>query len=178
MKKIAIFAAALFFTSSVRADLKLDGDSTVTATVKGPAGLNIVAKTSNVVVEDDGPDISFTVPIDSLKTGISLRDEHMRKALETERFSDVKLVLHDSDLRRPGVDDSTSSNVVGALTLHGVTRPVTVHYEAVGDCENHIGVKVNFSLDMRAFGVEPPSYFGVSVKPNVNVTAQVRLADQ
>ena len=177
MKRIGFLAAFLLVASSVQADLKLDGDTTAEATARGPAGLSIIAKSSNVSVDDTGPDISFTIPIDSFKTGISLRDEHMRKAVESDKFSDVKLVIHDADIKLPGIDDTNSVDTYGDLTFHGVTKRIPVHYESVGDCESHIGAKVKFWIDVRDFSVVPPSYLGISVKPRVDVVAQVRLTN-
>lgn len=178
MRKVGLIIACLLFPSIAGAALRLDGEQAAEATVRGPAGLSITAKSSVVDLQDTGDTVTFTIPIDSFKTGISLRDEHMRKAVESEKFSDVKLVLKGSDLTRPKIDDVNYIDVEGNLTFHGVTKPVQVHYESVADCESHIGAKVKFSIDLREFGIVPPSYLGLTVKPKVDVVARVRLVDQ
>jgi len=70
----------LFWLATATADANLakHGDSNVTFTAIGPAGLRIVGKTADLNVVDDGQHVSVTVPLAKLDTGISLRDTHMR----------------------------------------------------------------------------------------------------
>lgn len=176
--RLAIIIAATFLPSMSAADVTLDSSAPcdVEATVRGPAGLSILAKSSSASVDDSSDTLVITIPSASFKTGISLRDDHMRKAIETDRYDSVKLVLQDSTLKYPGIDDSTSGDVMGDLTFHGVTKKISVHYDAAMDCEGHIGVSSKFNINMRDFDVEPPSYFGVSVKPNLSVSTKMRLS--
>ena len=175
--RLAIILTGMFLSSVAVADISLDNTvpCDVEASVRGPAGLNITVKSSSAAVDDSGDTLVVTIPSSAFKTGISLRDDHMRKAIEADRYVDVKLTLQDSMLKRPGIDDAISADVAGDLTFHGVTKKIPVHYEAVRDCEGHIGVSAKFYINMRDFGVEPPSYFGVAVKPNLSVTAKMRL---
>lgn len=155
--------------------LSLDGDVHLEARARGPAGLSITAKSEKMEVNDSGDTFVVTVPLSSVATGIDLRDSHMRRTLESDKYSTVSLLFRDSDLKRPGPDDSTKGTAQGQLTLHGVTKPVTVNYSAVGDCEGHVGVEASFGLEMPEHGVTPPSYLGMTVKPHVDVTARFRL---
>lgn len=177
LNKLAVMLSVVLLASASDAGVSLDTEAggEVEALVKGPAGLNIAAKSSSLVVDDSGDTLIVSVSSTSFKSGISLRDDHMRKAIDAERFSDVKLVLQDSSLKRPGVDDTTAGDVTGDLTFHGVTKKIVVHYDAVRDCDGHIGVAAKININMRDFDVEPPSYFGVAVKPNLSVTAKMRL---
>lgn len=141
----------------------------VEASARGPAGMRITASSATLTVDDGGEDISFTVPLDSFRTGIGLRDRHMLGALESDKYPDVKLVLHDADLRSPGAGTAT-----GRLTLHGQTREVVVKYIA-SDSSGAVSVRASFSVDFGDFGVKMPSYLGVTVKPEVEVVAKARL---
>src|SRR6266550_946855 len=56
----------------------------VSFTAVGPAGLKIVGSGNDLKVNDDGSTVKVTVPLRGMKTGISLRDQHMHeKYLET-----------------------------------------------------------------------------------------------
>ena len=173
MKTSLLLACALALSAPT--NLVLDGDVHVEAKAKGPAGLVITAKTDKIAVDDSGDTFTVSVPLSSLVTGIELRDSHMKKSLESDKFGVVTLTLKDSDLKRPSGDDTVGGDVPAQLTLHGVTKNVTVHYTAVGDCDNHVGVKASFSVEMPDHGISPPSYLGMTVKPHVDVEARFRL---
>jgi polyisoprenoid-binding protein YceI len=61
------------------------------------------------------------------------------------------------------------------LSLHGQTRPVTVHYSAKGDGAG-MATQGRFHINMNEYGITVPSYLGVTVKPDVDVTAAFRVA--
>ena len=151
------------------------GDNTIEAHARGPAGISITAKSSSVTSDDTGPILTFIVPVSSFKTGIGLRDEHMLKILESDVYSDVKLVIRDSDILRPCTDESTKGTTQGELTFHGVTKNVSVDYIAAADCEGHVATKAKFSINLTDYGVTPPSYLGINVKPTIDLIANFRF---
>lgn len=170
-----VVAVALLTSTDASASFKLDSEATVEAHMQGPAGLEITAQSTSVVADDNGENLSFVIPVTSLKTGIGLRDSHMRKALDATTFSDIRLVIADSAIKLPPGEDVAEASVVGSLTLHGTTREVRVSYAAVVDCDNHVGVSAKFVIDMRDFGITPPSYMGLAVRPKVTVETKLRM---
>ena len=118
----------------VNDDLRRD---IVTFTSKAPLE-TVVGKTGEITgyIELDPADISGTsnarleVDLASLKTGIGLRDNHMRdQYLEVEKFPTATFVL--TEVKKAG-KNSLQYNVpldltlIGDFTVHGVTRQVEV----------------------------------------------------
>jgi polyisoprenoid-binding protein YceI len=134
--------------------------------------MKIEGTTSELKVAETDGHVVVGVALGSLTTGIALRDQHMReKYLEVSKYPEAILSIARSALRVPAAGgDRLAADAPGTLKLHGQSRPVTVHYEASPDAS---GVAVNgrFHLRMDDFGIAIPSYLGVSVKPDVDVTA-------
>lgn len=131
----------------------------------GPGGLAIEGKGNDVSVKDHGNEISVIVGLDGMKTGIDLRDRHMReKYLETNKYPKATFTVEKSKLKIPG-----GSEVEGKLQLHGVTKPIKVKYEAKGS-DQSLNVQGTARLNMKDFGIQVPSYLGVTVKPDVTVS--------
>ena len=168
--------AASIFTLSVAADAKLtrDGDAKVTFTSTGPGGLKFDGTTSDLKVADDGKNVTITVPLGNLVTGIDLRDKHMKeKYLEVGKFADATLVVSRASLKvGEGEGDAQ-----GTLKLHGVEKPFSFHY-AVKKAGDKLAVDARGKLNMKEHGVDVPSYLGVTVKPEVEVKVSFVAADK
>lgn len=142
MRKTAIAIALVFIPILLSAQTKnfyvhgQDKRDLVTFTSHAPLE-KVEGKTSEIAgfVTVDPVDIStakakFAVELASLKTGIGLRDKHMRENhLETEKFPQAIFELervvaeNGSDISDGGPVDIT---LIGNFTVHGVTKPVEV----------------------------------------------------
>jgi polyisoprenoid-binding protein YceI len=161
--------ATLAAAASSDAALIRSGNATASFVALGPAGMTINGTTPDLRVTEATGDIASVVPLANLTTGISLRDEHMRtKYLEVPTYPEAILHVARSALVFP-TQAPTSSSVVGALTLHGVTRDVTVAYSARRAADGSVTVAGTTALDMRDYKITVPSYLGVAVKPNVTL---------
>ena len=139
----------------------------------GPAGMAIVGKTSEVQVREEAGRVSVTVTLANVDTGIALRNKHMReKYLEVGKYPVTTLSVERSSLRF----DSGTATATGALTLHGKTKAIPFSYTVVkrGAALDVVG---RTRIDMRDFGVDVPSYLGVSVKPEVDVVVSFTATD-
>lgn len=68
--------------------------------------------------------VSLSVPVASMKTGIDMRDEHMRseKWLDAAKYPDITFVS-----KKAAVDKAKgTAQVTGDFTCHGVTKEMTV----------------------------------------------------
>ncbi|MDX2013306.1 MAG: YceI family protein [Myxococcaceae bacterium] len=141
----------------------------------GPAGFTIEGTTSSVTVTDDGRVFTVVVDLASMKTGIALRDEHMReKYLHVDRFPSAVLTVPRQAVALPdeGPRDGTAT---GSMSIHGVTKEQPFTFKAT--CAKRVcDVAGTAKLNFNDFGVAVPSYLGITVKPNVTVTAKFRLA--
>jgi polyisoprenoid-binding protein YceI len=81
----------------------------------------------SVELAGEGGSFDIKVPVASLRTGIDLRDEHLRSPmwLNGAKFPDI--AFRGANLRKTGAD---AYEVSGKFTLHGVERPLTVPVEA------------------------------------------------
>jgi polyisoprenoid-binding protein YceI len=114
---------------------------------------------------------SLSVALDTLDTGIALRNHHLRdKYLEVgkgEGFATAVL----SDIRLGDVDPDTfqgRTTFSGSFTLHGVTKPVSGDAEIRRDGAS-VRISASFAVTIPDFGIEKPRYLGVGVKDRVEV---------
>lgn len=181
MKTLAgiLVATSFIALAAGYADAKLGPASggKVEFTAKGPGGLNIVGKSSNVAVNDDGSAIVVSVPIEPISTGIDLRDKHMRNALEASTYPKAELSVPRANVKFPADGASASGEAEGTLKLHGQAKPVKFHYDAQRKGAA-VTVQATAAIVMTDFGVTPPKYLGVGVAPGVNIAVGFTAPDQ
>ena len=171
---IGLVASALTLTVSAHAKLSTQGASSVEFKASGPAGMSIVGTSSDVRASDTADSVVIVVPLTKLDTGIELRNKHKReKYLETGKFPNAELVVSKSALKYPNV---SGGEVTGQLKLHGETKAVKVKYEAKRS-GNAFAVAGSFRINIKDFGIEQPSYMGLSVKPEVDVAVKFNALD-
>jgi len=117
-----------------RAALSSPTDARVVFDAAGPAGMKIEGTTSDLNVAEDSGNVVITVPLANLTTGISLRDHHMRdKYLEVPKFPAAVLTIPRAALKFPNPSEKVEADAQGTITLHGQSRPVSVHYDTKDD---------------------------------------------
>ncbi|MCB0393306.1 MAG: YceI family protein [Bdellovibrionales bacterium] len=103
--------------------------------------------------------------LDSLKTGIDLRDEHMKKKyLEVEKFPKAKLTLNNFKYDESG----KSTPFKGTLELHGVSKEVEGVVRVSGKKEKR-NVEAKFPIRLSLFNIDIPSFQGITVAEDVTV---------
>lgn len=151
--------------------------SSVTVLARGPAGLRIEGRGSEVALEEDASTLVFKVPVAPLETGVGLRDAHLREMLEVERYPAATLRVPKSQLTFPRQREPSEGTAEGDLTLHGQSRPVKVNYRAELAADGVIKVHGSMHLDMRDFDLKAPSFLGVTVAPMVEVKVELAVKD-
>src|ERR1700687_5736423 len=153
------------FSPPAGAQLTQTGESKVVFLATGPGGIKIEGQTAQLEFKDNSEEWEIVVALDSLKTGISLRDRHMKeKYLETPKYPKAELVVRKSALPSPSAGGSSEGKAAAILKLHGRQKAVSIDYRVR---RAGLGYVVNgtIHLDMRDYDVAPPSYLGVSVRP-------------
>ena len=133
--------------------------------LEGPAGISL-------------DHVEATVPVKSLVTGMTVRDEHMRKLIFTKpdgTVPDVTFVSRQSTCAT-AAKGPAACTVAGELAIRGILRPFTMTlavsrdgggFRAAGD-----GI-----VKLSAYGIEQPAQFGVrtrdDVKLHLDFTARV-----
>lgn len=102
--------------------------------------------------------------IDSLKTGIELRDKHMNQNyFESKKFP--KAIVKGAK--------GENGAFKAQLTVHGKTQPIEGKYDLRGGPTGPNWIEVRFMTKLSDFSIEEPSYMGVGVEDEVEVTALV-----
>lgn len=99
--------------------------------------------------------VEVTIPVTSLTTRNEQRDGHLRSAdfFEVEKYPTITFVS-----TQIGELNGQNFDVTGDLTMHGVTRPVTLHAEWLGNAKDPWGnTRTTFSasteIDREQWGL-------------------------
>ena len=110
-------------------------------------------------------------------TGIALRDKHMKeKYLGTEKPENQFAKLRITSIEMPGeevpVRGEVDARVSGTLTLHGKTQPIRTESKIRIDGKN-LTTEVKFKLKLSDYGIEIPSYAGITVAEMVDINIKL-----
>ncbi len=141
MRTISIAAIALLGAASAPA--LQDGGTTyhvghhakfVNISFESQADIETIVGTANAASGEvrldgqGGGSVSLSVPVAALKTGIDMRDEHLRSPmwLDAAKFPAITFV---SKKAEPVKDQPSKVAVTGDLTVHGVAKEIAVTVE-------------------------------------------------
>jgi polyisoprenoid-binding protein YceI len=161
---------------------------------------DIVGTTSQIIgmvnvnpadLKATGPLAQFEVDLNSLKTGIDLRDRHMREQyLHTDRYPKAIFTLKNvkkasSDKLQPGKPVKLTAE--GTFELHGVKKEIPVDVlvtyvpeskETMGKLPgNLIRITSNFDVRLADYGIERPQMVLLKVGEVAHVTVDTFASD-
>jgi polyisoprenoid-binding protein YceI len=203
-KTLSIFAVIMFFTVSIFAQgFKVKANGEQTFNFQDKAGRNQTTFFSTTPLEDitglsggvqgsvtfNISDLKtlkgkLTVPVASIKTGIDLRDEHMRDAgwLDAAKYPDVSFEIKKVSDVKVVADNKITAKVIGSYTMRGVTKEVTADAtltyldesettksRAAGDL---LGVQAKFNVKLSDYGVNN-KVVGQKVSENIEVSVNI-----
>ena len=122
----------------------------------------------------DGPlleKIEATVPVKTIATGMSLRDEHMRKYVFTTQDGqapDVRFVSDKAACSKVSANQSTCQ-VNGDLVIRGTARPFNIALKVTEDNGGTFHASGDSVVKLSAYGIERPSQLGVSTTDDVKL---------
>jgi polyisoprenoid-binding protein YceI len=153
------------------AGVSLAGKPEISFVALGPAGLKIVGTGADLQISDDGKTVLASVMLTTFTTGIDLRDKHMRgeKCFDVQNYPKAEFRFDRAAIKTPAPGQTSSGELPGRLLFHGQEKPISAHYTVAGE-NDRMNVNASMRLDIRNFGIAPPSYFGMSVKPDVDVS--------
>lgn len=131
------------------------------------------------LMEPKGAEAYAEVEAKSLKTGIGRRDRDMMGYLEVEKYPKITFLLKE-------VHESTRQGetfrlvLQGDLTLHGVTRPISIPVEA-SPSEGRLRVEGKVDLRMSDFAIKKPRFpfFPlITVKDEVTVFFHISAVEE
>lgn len=174
---IALALTALFVTlpRAVLADLRNTGGTSVRFAATGTMGMRITGVVHRADVSDDGTTITVTVPLADLRTGIDMRDAHMRDYLDVTHHPNAVLRVLRSALTLP-TTDGVHGSAPAEMELNGRTHSVQIQYEAA-PANGDVHVEGHVRIELPHYGIAVPSYMGVEIHPRVEVTAAFNVHD-
>jgi polyisoprenoid-binding protein YceI len=117
----------------------------------------------------------FKFKLDSLKTGVDMRDEHMKtKYLQTAQFPTAELKIDSVENFNPAAPEASGLPFRGSLTVHGVTKPVAGTVD-IKKKDKGYSVKANFDTKVTDHSIDIPSYLGVTVADAVKISVETDL---
>ena len=132
----ALFALLLLVVPAHAESYRFDSaKSKITFTVKHLLGTvkgSFGQFSGKIELDRDAPEnssVSATIKVKSIDTGIAKRDEHM---LGPEFFDAAKFPEITFKSRSAKQTGKQAGDLVGDFTLHGVTRPITLHVSFLG----------------------------------------------
>ena len=133
------------------------------------------------------------VPIESIKTGIDLRDEHLRSEMWLNAakypFAEFQLTgIKNPTSRKLNDGQRVTATLIGKFSVHGVTKnievPATLTYfkesektkaKAPG---NLLVANAEFDINLEEYGVQIPSMVVGKVNDEVKITTSFVASDE
>ena len=143
----------------------------------GPAGMKINGTSSDLTAAEQDGVLTLTAPLANLKTGIGLRDNHLRGYLNTSKHPNATLVIERSKLKLPDDGKTVEGTANGNFTLNGKTKPLKFRYKAKRTGSD-FHVQGMADVNIENHGIEQPCYLGVCVDPNIKLKVAFKLRDK
>jgi polyisoprenoid-binding protein YceI len=122
--------------------------------------------------------VNIVINVDSLDTGVGLRNKEMRERyLETNKFGTATFKSA-SVTAPPSIAPNApiEINVTGDMTVHGVTKRMTIPVRVVLIPDGRIHASSSFKIHMPDFGIKVPHSILVTVNDDVPVRLDVWAA--
>jgi hypothetical protein len=181
--KYILTLSTLVFTLTAHAALNLEntknaGEVNFLAVGK-PAMVKIKGKSpapaTKAKIENDTLSVESTLVLNTLDTGIEMRDEHMKeKYLQTKEYPNAILKIEKISLpagfeaKPVAIKDQKFD---GVLNLHGKDQKVSGTYSLSDKLE----LTAQFNIKLSDYGIEIPEYLGIKVADSVVVDTSFPL---
>ena len=111
--------------------------------------------------------VELTIPVQSLKTGMDMRDRHMRERIFTTGDGKTPDIVFQAD----AMQCTGQCELTGTLTIRGQTRPQKLQLTL----KDPTHVEGTAKVELSKFGIDAPSQAGVKVSDSVDVRFEVVL---
>jgi polyisoprenoid-binding protein YceI len=116
--------------------------------------------------------VEASIAVASIRTGMALRDEHMRRYIFTTADGKTPDLRFENDAApcaaQSGRGNEFSCQVMGTLTIRGVAKPFSVPLKIRADGTS-FRVSGDSAVKLSDYGIEQPSQFGVKTSDEVQL---------
>lgn len=177
----ATMPSSVFATETMMLDMDRGSGAVTFDAIGKPSALKIHAKggapKGQLMVKEGKVSGTLTFKLDSLDTGIGMRNDHMKKRyLETAKFPEAKLTLADLPLPEGyAVPDFSVSDLPfkATLSLHGIEKQVEGTLKAKRDGDD-LAINARFALKIEDFSIKSPSFAGITMANDVNCAVEMK----
>ena len=117
--------------------------------------------------------ILVTVPVNSLSTGIKVRDKHMRERVfksEDGKFPDIEFFC--PEVTGTGQTDAMECEVKGYLKIRGLRSEVSVALRVTYEGGKY-RAKGETVIKLTDYGIDPPKQFGIKLQNHIRIKFEV-----
>ncbi len=165
MKKVTVIAAAMFLSANTFAQSwSIDKAHSRIGFGITHLGINEIdgaftsfeGKISSAKPDFSGAEIEFSAETNSINTGVEARDKHLKSADFFDAEKNTKVSFKSTSFKK---ESGKNYKVTGELTMHGVTKPVTLTATLVGTTTNPMskkemaGFHITGSVKRSDFGI-------------------------
>lgn len=174
MKLFHLALISLISSLSVGAPLRVNSGKVEFLALATPGALKISGKQADgtplkteIKIENNQIMGSSAIQIDTLSTGIGLRDRHMKENyLEAAKFPES--IFTYKKLTLPTDFSGEKIPFEGTLKLHGVEKPVS-GFVKTEKKDSQLILQHEFKIKTSDFGISTPKYMGVVMGEEVEV---------
>lgn len=120
----------------------------------------------------------FIVPLEPITTGISLRDDHMKKKyLEIEKFPTAVLKITEIKFEKDFLkENGTQKNIPfkGKLTIHGNESDV-LGFADMESTDQLISIQAKTKTNITDYKMDILSYLGIKVADEVEIRVDLKI---
>ena len=173
MKKLILF---LLFNFSLMANVKVISSQIDFMAEGKPAFVkangSVLLKNTNLVIKDKIISGKIEIDLNSLNSGIELRDEHLKnKYLMTTQYPIATLTLKNKQMLSFNDEEQV---IKGHLNFHGKSRDVNIVTKFKNQGSQFIS-NGKFELKLSDFGVDLPSFQGITAADKVTIKTKLLL---
>jgi polyisoprenoid-binding protein YceI len=181
-RSLIILCLAVLIVSIFEQNLFAQSFKTETGEVEflSKASLNEFTGTSNTLnglVDLDKNLLDFFIDLNTIKTGIGLRDKHMRENyLETKKFPFAEFTGKLDPV--PPMTEGQSMNVTarGKFKIHGVERAISVPGKLTMLSDNEMKLEAEFKVLLSDYDIDIPTvvFYELSEEQVVSIKATLK----
>lgn len=117
--------------------------------------------------------LTFTMPVESLKSEHSGMDKNAYKAMHSNKYASLTFTVLSATIKPAGNNYQVFSK--GRLTISGVSRDVDVTGVCTVNADKSIAINGSYKLKMTSYNVTPPSIMLGAIKTGDDITVNFNL---
>lgn len=177
LQLLCLLAGAQVKYSGTSVDLLISGTSTLhdwtMKSVKADCSANFnISRTGQI---NGLNNLTFSTPVDALKSDHTAMDNNAYKALKTDKNPVISYTLTSVTVITPAAGGASTVTCTGKLTIAGATRQAQVIAVCKPNNDNTMTVTGSEKISMKDFSIDPPTFMLGTIKTGNDITLSFSL---